>query len=211
GDWPTADQHVRLAREAAREVGDAVVIGAASIAQQYVAMARGDLEGVVAAAAATRASGYKEFFFIADTYDWRFLELEALIRLRRRTQAETALAAITSDLAVFGPPAARLATARLRAELALAAGDTGAAAAAVADAREHARDLQAPLLVAQLEITDGRRLRAAGEFSSAVARLTSARQRLARLGATPHMDACDRELAAATASVRSFSVPSRRT
>ncbi|HTU07888.1 MAG TPA: hypothetical protein VMG13_20250, partial [Trebonia sp.] len=47
GDWPTADQHVRLAREAAREVGDAVVIGAASIAQQYVAMARGDLEGVV--------------------------------------------------------------------------------------------------------------------------------------------------------------------
>ena len=209
GDWPTADRHVRMAREAAREVGDAVVIGTASIAQQYLAMARGDVDGVVAAAAATRASGYKEFFCMADTYDWRFLELEALIRLQRRGQAEAALAAITSDLAVFGPPAARLAAARLRAELALATGDAGAAAAAVADAGEHARDLQAPLLVAQLEITDGRRLRVAGEFSAAVARLTSARQRLARLGAAPHADACDRELAAATASAGSFSVPSK--
>jgi CHASE3 domain sensor protein len=85
-----------------------VVIGTASIAQQYMAMARGDVEGVIAAAAATRASGYKEFLCMADTYDWRFLELEALIRLQRRGQAEAALAAITSDLAVFGPPAARL-------------------------------------------------------------------------------------------------------
>ena len=81
---------------------------------------------------------------------------------------------------------------------------------AVADAWEHARDLQAPLLVAHLEITDGRCLRAAGDFSTAVSRLTSARQRLARLGATPHVRERDRELAAATASARSFSVPPRR-
>jgi tetratricopeptide (TPR) repeat protein len=103
GDWPTAERHVRSAREAAHEVGDPLAIGAASIAQQYTAMAQGDAEGVITAAAATRASGNKEFFGIAGTYDWRLLEIEALIRLRLLAQAETALAAITTDLAVFGP------------------------------------------------------------------------------------------------------------
>jgi len=56
-----------------------------------------------------------------------------------------------------------------------------------------------PLALAQLEISDARRLRAAGQPQTAVARLRSARQRLITLGARPHLQACDRELAAAGA------------
>jgi DNA-binding SARP family transcriptional activator len=203
GEWETAGAHVLRAREAAHAVGDVGAIGAASIAQQFLAMARGDLEGVIAAAAATRASGRKEFFCIAGTYDWRCLEIEALIRLGRLSEAETALAEVETDLSVFGPAAARTAAATLRADLALAAGHTVAATAEIMDAWEHAQNLQAPLLLAQLEITEARQLRHAGEPAAAIARLASARQRLSRLGAIPHLHTCDRELAAATAATRS--------
>jgi len=203
GEWETAGGHVLRAREAAHAVGDVGAIGAASIATQFLAMARGDLEGVIAAAAATRASGRKEFFCIAGTYDWRCLEIEALIRLGRLSEAETALAEMETDLSVFGPAAARTAAATLRADLALAGGHTVAATAEIMDAWDHAQNLQAPLLLAQLEITEARQLRQAGEPAAAIARLASAGQRLIRLGAVPHLHACDRELAAAAAAARS--------
>jgi DNA-binding SARP family transcriptional activator/tetratricopeptide (TPR) repeat protein len=203
GEWETAGGHVLRAREAAHAVGDVGAIGAASIARQFLAMAQGDLEGVIAAAAATRASGRKEFFCIAGTYDWRCLEIEALIRLGRLSEAETALAEMEADLSVFGPATARTAAATLRADLALAGGHTIAAAAEIMDAWDHAQNLQAPLLLAQLEITEARQLRQAGDPAAAVARLASARQRLSRLGAVPHLQTCDRELAAATAAARS--------
>ena len=62
-----------------------------------------------------------------------------------------------------------------------------------------AQGLQAPLTLAQLEISDARRLRATGQPQPAVTRLQSARQRLMTLGARPYMEICDRELAAADA------------
>jgi hypothetical protein len=154
-------------------------------------------------------SGRKEFFCIAGTYDWRCLEIEALIRLGHLSEAETALAEMEADLSVFGPAAARTAAATLRADLALAGGHTVAATAEIMDAWDHAQNLQAPLLLAQLEISEARQLRQAGEPAAAIARLASARQRLSRLGALPHLQVCDRELAATTAAARS-SVPRAR-
>ena len=203
GEWDTAAAHVRLAQQAAHAGGNSGAIAAASVAQEYLAMARGDLEGVLVGAAATRASGSAQFYSLAEPYDWRFLELEAFIRLGRLSRAETALAELEADLPLYGPPAARATAARLRAELALASRQPAAAAAAIQDAWQHASDLQAPLLVAQLEITDARRLRSAGQPAAAAARLTSARQRLSRLRATPYLHACDHELAAAMAATRS--------
>ena len=203
GEWDTAVAHVRLAREAAHAGGNSGAAAAASVAQQYLAMAQGDLEGVLVGAAATRAGGSTQFYSLAEPYDWRFLELEALIRLGRLSRAETALAELEADLPLYGPPAARAAAARLRAELALASGQPAAAAAAIEDAWRHAGDLQAPLLAAQLEITDARRLRSTGQPAAAAVRLTSARQRLSRLRATPYLHACDHELAAAKAAAQS--------
>jgi len=64
-----------------------------------------------------------------------------------------------------------------------------------------------PLALAQLEISDARRLRAAGQPQPAVARLRSARQRLTTLGARPYLEACERELAAAGAPARPETTP----
>ena len=59
-----------------------------------------------------------------------------------------------------------------------------------------AQGLRVPLALAQLEISDARLLRAAGQPRQAVARLRSARQRLITLSARPHLEICDRQPAA---------------
>jgi DNA-binding CsgD family transcriptional regulator len=90
-----------------------------------------------------------------------------------------------------------VAAARLRGDLAAATGHKAAAAAAFETAWRRARGLRVPLALAQLEISDARRLRAVGQPQQAAARLRSARQRLTTLGARPYLKICDRELAAA--------------
>ena len=205
GDWEVASAHVRMATEAAQAAGDPGAIAAAA-ARAFLAMARGDLEGVADAAAAVRATGRAEGLTLR-RYNWRLLEIDALIGLARLGQAGTALAELEAALSPAGLPSARVAAARLRGDLALAAGDQAAAAAAFEAAWRRAQGLRMPLVLAQLEISDARRLRAAGQPQTAVARLRSARQRLITLGARPYLQACDRELAAAGAPVEPETAP----
>ena len=70
-----------------------------------------------------------------------------------------------------------------------------------------AQSLRVPLALAQLEISDARLLRAAGQPQAAVARLRSARQRLTALGAWPYLEVCDRELAATDAPATPATTP----
>ena len=198
GDWEVASAHVRMATEAAQAVGDVGAIGAAATARAFLATARGDLEGVADAATALRAAGGAQFLSLQAGYDWRSLEIDALIGLARPDEAEKALAELEA-LSPAGPPSALVAAARLRGDLACAAGHQAAAAAAFETAWRRAQGLRMPLELAQLEISDARRLRAAGQPQQALARLRSARQRLITLGARPYLQACDRELAAAAA------------
>ena len=198
GDWEVASAHVRMATEAAQAVGDVGAIGAAATARAFLTTARGDLEGVADAATALRAAGGAQFLSLLAGYDWRSLEIDALIGLARPDEAEKALAELEA-LSPAGPPSALVAAARLRGDLACAAGHQAAAAAAFETAWRRAQGLRMPLELAQLEISDARRLRAAGQPQQAVARLRSARQRLITLGARPYLQACDRELAAAVA------------
>ena len=208
GEWEVASAHVRMASEAAQVSGAPGVIGAAAIAQEVVAMARGDLEGVAGAAAAVRATGKAHLFLhTISRYDWRILEIDALIGLGRLSNAETALAELEAVLSQAGPASALVAAARLRGDIAIAAGHQAAAAAAFETAWRRARGLRAPLVLAQLEISDARRLHAAGQPQTAIARLRSARQRLTALGARPFLLACDRELAAVGAPAEPEAVP----
>ena len=200
GDWELAGAHVRKAAQAAQAFGAPVAIIAAAAARAFAATARGDLEGVTDAAAAVRATGIAEYGLISRA-DWRSMEIAALIGQGRLGQAETALAELDAALPLTGPSAALVAAARLRGDLAVAAGDQAAAAEAFQTAWRHAHNLRAPLALAVLEISDARRLRAAGQPQAAVARLRSARQRLIALGARPYMEICDRELACAAAPV----------
>jgi len=200
GEWEAASGHVRRAAQAAQATGLPGAIIAAAIAQATLAMAQGDLEGVVSAAAAVRATGRPEAHNLG-RHDWRPLEIDALIGLGRLAQAEKALAELETGLSPVGPPSAMVTAARLRGDLATAAGYHAAAAGAFETAWRRAQNLRVPLTRAQLEFSDGRRLREAGQLRMAVARLRAARQRLITLGARPYLQACDRELTAAGAPV----------
>ena len=188
-----------MATQAARVTSDLWTIGAAATAQAFLAMAHGDLEGVIDAAAAVRATDRARPTGLLRRFDWRTLEIDALIGLGRLAEAETALAELEAVLPPAEPRSVLVAAARLRGDLAAAAGHPGAAAAAFQTAWRRAEGLPVPLALAQLEISDARRLRAAGQPQQAVARLRSARQRLITLGARPYLEICDRELAAAGA------------
>ena len=207
GDWEPASAHVRLATEAGQACGDPETITAGAIAKAFLAMARGDLEGVADAAAAARATGKAEVVSLQGRYDWRSLEIDALIGLDRFGQAETALAQLEAVLAPAGPPSALVAAARLHGDLATAAGHKATAAAAFETAWRLAQGLRVPLALAQLEISDARRLRAAGQQQLALNRLRSARQRLITLGARPYLQACDRELTAVGLAVGTGTAP----
>jgi len=200
GDWELASAHVRMATEAAQAWGAPAGIIEAAAARGFLATARGDLEGVTDAAAAVRATGIAEYGLMSRD-DWRSLEVAALIGQGQLGQAERALAELEAALSPAGPTAALMTAARLRGDLATAAGHASAAAEAFQTAWRHARGLRLPLDLAQLEISDARRLRAAGQPQAAVARLRSARQRLTALGARPYLQTCDRELAAAAVPV----------
>ncbi len=207
GDWEVAGAHVRMATEAAQTLGAPGAIIAAATARAFLATARGDLESVATAAAAVRGTDRAEFLHNLGRDNWRSLEIDALIGLGRLSQAGTALAELEAALSPAGPPSALVAAARLRGDLATAAGHPAAAAAAFETAWRRAQGLRVPLALAQLEISDARHLRAAGQPQAAVARLRSARQRLITLGARPYLQACDRELAAAGAPAGSETAP----
>ena len=197
GDWEAAGAHAQTATEVGQVLGAPRMIAEAAIARAFVAMARGDLEGVIDAAAAVRAMG-KAVVLSLLPREWRSLEIEALTSLGRIGQAEAALAELEAAPSPAGATA-RVDAARLRGDLATAAGQQNTAAAAFQTAWRRAEGLRVPLALAQLEISDARRLRAAGQPQQAVARLRSARQRLIALGARPYLQACDNELAAAGA------------
>ncbi len=207
GDWEAASAHVEMATQSARASGDPWTMGAAATAQAFLAMAHGDLEDVIGAAAAVRATDRAQPAGLLRRFDWRTLEIDALIGLGRLAEAEMALAELEAALSPASPPSVLLAAARLRGDLAAAAGHQGAAAAAFQTAWHRAEGLQVPLALAQLEISDARRLRGAGQPQPAVARLRSARQRLTSLGARPYVEICDRELAAAGAPTGTQTMP----
>ena len=206
GEWQAASAHVEMAAQVARATSAPREIVAAATAREVLAAARGDLEGVTGAAAAVRAAGNTQFLRRLP-YDWRSLEIDALLGLGRLDEAETALAELEAVLSPAGPPSGLVAAARLRGDLAAAAGYPAAAAAAFQTAWRRAKGLRMPLALAQLEISDARRLRGAGQPQAAVARLRSARQRLITLGARPYVEICDRELAAAGAPAEPGTMP----
>ena len=141
--------------------------------------------------------------------DWRPLEVDALIGLGRLDDAGAALAELDAAIPAFGLASASMTAARLRGNLAVARGDLARAGESFAAARQLSRGLSLPFHLALLERDDGRRLRRAADRQGAVACLRQARDRLAALGARPHVAVCERELQACGADVRPGPGPAR--
>ncbi len=192
GDWQLAGAQVEASRAAAAGAGSA--IRAAAWAGADLATARGDLAAVLSATSAVRALGRQEAFGVPGLADWRSLEVDALIGLRRLDEAAAALAELDAAVPAPGRGSAGMTAARLAGNLAVGRGDLAAAAGAFAAAWQLAQGLSLPFRLALLERDDGRRLRLAGDRPGAVARLRQARDRLIALGAQPYVAACEREL-----------------
>jgi len=194
-----AAAHVEASRAAASGAGMAVTHAAWAGAE--LALARGDLQGVLSATSAVRALGRDEVFGLPGWADWRPLEVDALIGLGRLDDAEVALQELLAAIPDFGLTSASMTAARLRGNLAVARGDLAGAGESFASARQLAQGLSLPFQLALLEHDDGRRLRRAGDRQGAAVRLRQARDRLVALGAQPHVAACERELQACGAEI----------
>ncbi len=199
GDWQRAGAHVEASRAAAHAFGTGTGVTTAAMAGGELALARGDLEAVLAATEPARALGRAEFAGVAD---WRPAEAEALIGLGRLDDAQAALAELDAAIPACGRASASMTANRLHGDLAVLQGDLDSAGNYFAAAWELARHLPLPFQVALLERDDGRRLRRAGDRQRAVRRLRQARDHMAALGAQPHVAACGRELALCGAEIK---------
>jgi len=204
GDWQLAGAHVEASRAAARAFGTGTGVTTAAMAGAELALARGDLEQVLLATAPARAMGRVEVLGVAD---WRPLEVEALIGLGRREDADAALAELDAAIPAGGLAWASMTAARLHGNLAVLRGDLAGAEEFFAAAWQLAAGLALPFRLALLERDDGRRLRRSGDRSGAVTRLRQARDHLAALGAQPHVAACERELAHCGAEIQPEQAP----
>jgi DNA-binding CsgD family transcriptional regulator/tetratricopeptide (TPR) repeat protein len=207
GDWQLAAAHVEASRAAASGAGMAVTNAAWAAAE--LALARGDLQGVLSATSAVRALGRDEVFGLPGWADWRPLEVDALIGLDRLDDADAALQEYLAGLPAFGLPSASMTAARLGGNLAVARGDLTGAGESFATAWQLVQGLPLPFHLALLERDDGRRLHRAGDRQGAAVRFRQARDRLATLGAQPHVAACERELQACGAEIRPEPGPAR--
>ncbi|TXK43377.1 LuxR family transcriptional regulator [Nonomuraea sp. C10] len=193
GAWQDAETHLRAMTGDGR--GGDLFRGYAAAAAMHVAAARGDAEAV----ADTPPPGH-------DLLPWADLLVEALVTLGRPHEAESRLVAAESQATTASALAA---LARARGGLHAARRETGPSIAAFERALELLRGLDRPFDRARAELGYGACLRRMGKRAAAAAHLRRARATLAELGAEPHLERCERELAACGVGGPARTAPSR--
>jgi hypothetical protein len=123
GQWSSAQTHVGAARAAAERSPLLGAVAAAAVAGASLASARGDLVGVLNATEAVRATNSWVSVAVPGIFNWRAMEVDALIGLGRLEEAETALDEFEAAIPPMGLASADLALARCRGNLAMARAD----------------------------------------------------------------------------------------
>ncbi|MFG1942105.1 AAA family ATPase [Nonomuraea sp. NPDC048826] len=180
GAWQEAETHLRAMTGDGR--GEALFRGYAAAAAMHVAAARGDAEAVADAP----LPGH-------DLLPWADLLVDALVTLGRWQEAEARLVDAESRAT---SASALAALARARGGLHAARRETGPMIAAFDRSLGLLRGLDRPFARSRTELDYGACLRRAGKRAAAAVHLRRARATLAELGARPHLDRCERELAA---------------
>jgi DNA-binding CsgD family transcriptional regulator len=194
GEWAPAARHVRSAEHAARAAGTGSAMAFAAAARSALGFARDDPAEVLQATdAVARAAGSRDD---PAAWLWRPARVWALLRCGRLGDAEAALDPFEACSAGSGDPEALLHSARLRAGVALAQGDPERAEEIMEARRPLADGGRAPIARALFDAEYGRCLARTHRRPAALARLRSAHEALAGLGARPFADAVAAELAA---------------
>lgn len=200
GLWSEAQAHVDAAAEFAAHQGDAASAAFAAHAAVHLAVARGDAEGVITAAATLRDATY-EGTREPGLFTWVDRYASALVTVGRLAEAQRELDAAAAVAEERGRCSAAAAVALARAELAVARRSGAAARAAFEEAIAVGDGAASVLDQARAHAAYGRFQRRAGRRRAAIAELTVARDTFARLGARPFLDRCDAELTACGAPV----------
>jgi DNA-binding CsgD family transcriptional regulator len=211
GDWPSAEEHVRLG---VAQTGDyeLMIVGAA-LARAHLAAARGDSDGVLRTLEPLTAIQPREAIDEPGFWPWRDLYGDALVSTGLLDEADAFLRpreALADDRRRLGE-IARLA--RVRGHLESARGNAKGAEEAFQHALERLGQLPLPFERALIELAYGQTLRRHGKRRAAAAQLQAAADRFATLEARPYLERCERELIAcglAPAERRTFD-PTRLT
>ncbi|MEO3808264.1 AAA family ATPase [Sphaerisporangium sp. B11E5] len=193
GDLGRARAEVEPAR---RHPLTAAGAGYVAHAEGWIATVAGDPEAVVAALAPLAETGAASGLMDSGVIPWHGLLADALTTLGRYDEADAVLIAYEKVGRGRDLPSALAGAARARGGWFAAQGRTGDAAASFEQAMEHAGRTAMPFERALIELSYGEFLRRTHGRNEAAAHLTSARGTLERLGATPFLERCDRELAA---------------
>jgi len=199
GQWALAQAHVAASRAAAVRFPSVLAVAAAAVAGAALGYARGDWPAVIAATESVRATKLDVVGGRPGIFNWRALEVDALVRLGRLVDTQTAVLAFESSIPDAGLASAALSLARCEGNLAAARGDVAGADAAFS--RAGVIEVAVPFEQAMARLDDGRRKRAPGDRPVAIALLEAAHRLFSDLGADPYVKVCAAELLAMSVPV----------
>ena len=193
GEWEPAQQHVSAAAAAAAMLGDAASTAYAGTAAAMLAHSRRDYPALLAAVEpmvqATSRDGVDE----PGVFMWRELQIEALLRLGRVGEAESALKPFEEVAAHRGRQSAMGGAARARGLLEAERGNMRASCDALEQAVSHHRAAGLPFEEGLAHLAAGAVLRRSGARRAAVQHLRAASQVFVELRAAPFAEICGRE------------------
>jgi DNA-binding CsgD family transcriptional regulator len=170
-------------------------VASSAVAGASIAFAHGDLPGVLVATERVRATGLLGVGGCPGIFNWRGMEIDALIGLGRFADAAEALEELEAAIPPSGVPSADLTLARCRGNLAGAVGEASEAGSYFARAHQLKVDVPMPFEHALVSLDDGRRLCSVENRPSAVEQLERAHRIFSDLGADPFVQACSSGLA----------------
>jgi DNA-binding CsgD family transcriptional regulator len=191
-DWEQAAHHAAEAEAMAQLIGAPAFLAYAACARAAIAQARGDAAGLLSAAEVIETaydSGEP------GTHLFGPVRADALAQLGETAEAARSLQQFLSGPAAGGRKSARMAAARVAAEIAIAGGDYDQAVEHCERARELAVDVRLPLEAARVGLTQARAEFLSGRYAAAERELTTARREFAALGATAYTRFADRQAA----------------
>ncbi len=196
GAWKRAEQHLDDARRIAGVLGDPATFAVCENAGVLLASYHSEPGEVVERA---------QLLVLLDDgptvepgwLTWPAPYVSALIQLGRLDEADSAIRTFEGTARARGSRSRLAALARLRGELATARRDHPVAREAFEEALRLGDGVADALEQALALASYGRFLRRRGERRAAQERLQAARERFVSMGATPFVERCDEELAAA--------------
>jgi DNA-binding CsgD family transcriptional regulator len=171
-----------------------LAVATCAVAGAALASARGDHAGVLAATEPIRATNRLEVGGRPGVFNWRAIEVDALIGLGRLDDAEVALREYEAALSEVNPPSTVISIARCEGNLAGATGDASRAELAFMRGQAIATEVAMPFEQALLHLDYGRRLGSTDRRPDAVSQLERAHHLFSKLGADPYVRRCAEEL-----------------